>query len=289
MDLLAYRNDRNARIVASLWEKPLDKPDWFKFNNISEDEAEAMIYDVVGWPYVEAKEFINALNEIKAKTITVKVNSPGGDCFEGFAIMNALIQHPAKIIMKVEGLAASIASVILMAGNEVQAFSNSMIMVHNCWSWTYGNQYEMTDVVNLLKKIDDNIVDAYHTKANVGKRELVQMMKDTTWMKAKEAKDKGFVDTIIEAKAAKAAFNLSIFSNLPKELAEEPKLTERELEKAIRDVYGLSLKETKTLLARCRKGEVAATDPNIDDVEAEELNSIKATIENVKHILGGTR
>lgn len=278
---LSYRNERNAKIVASLWDKPLDKPDWYKINDSSEDNTDLLIYDVIGWPYNDVKELVTMLSDIKSQTITVKINSPGGDVFDGTALANALLQHPAKIITKVEGLAASMASVIAMAGNEIQAFSNSMMMIHNAWSFTYGNQYELMDMVELLKKIDGNIVDAYHTKANVGKREIIQMMKDTTWLTAKQAKDKGFVDTIIELKAAKAAFDLSIFGNVPDDFIDnkENKLTEREIEKAIRDVYDLSHKEVKAILAGCRKSK--------DEAESEEDTELLTIAQNTLKKLRG--
>ncbi len=248
---LNYRNSKNAEAMAKLWGKSLDKPEWYKIEALAEDEAEILIYDVIGWPYNDATEFIRNLNGIKAKTITVRINSPGGDVFDGTAIFNALANHPAKIVTRVEGLAASMASALAMAGKEVQAYSNTMMMIHDPWVLAIGNHYELREIADLMEKIGGNLLEIYHAKSKVGKRELAQMMKDETWMTAKEAKEKGFIDTILESgKGVKAQFDLSIFANVPDGLNEdhhEP--TAREIEQALRDV-GLSQNRAKALIAR---------------------------------------
>jgi hypothetical protein len=121
-----------------------------------------------------------------------------------------------------------------------------------------GNQYDLRDTADILGKISGNMIDVYAGNSNVGKREVAQMMKDETWLTAKEAQGKGFIDTVLkDGKTAKAAFDLSMFANCPDDLRgdnqhHEP--TEREKEKALRDV-GLSLKEAKAFLAGRKTGE----------------------------------
>ena len=247
---LSYRNQKNAEATARFWGKPLDKPDWYKIEASSDDDAEIMIYDAIGWPWNDAAELIRALADMKQGKITVRINSPGGDVFDAMAIFNALQSHKSKIITRVESLAASAASFIALAGKEKQAYNNAMSMIHNSWVFTAGNQYDLREVADILDKIDGNMVDIYSKNSNVGKREITQMMKDETWMTAKEMKEKGFIDTIIDGKAAKAAFDLSMFAHVPEDFRaddhHEP--TEREIEKALRDV-GLSKSKAKALLA----------------------------------------
>ena len=233
-----YRNRKTAEAVARFWNKPLDKPDWFKVQAISDDETEIMIYDVIGWPFISADEFVRALAGITAKTVTVRINSPGGDVFDGMAIFNALKTYNGKVVTRIEGIAASMASVIALAGKEVQAYANTMYMIHEPYAFTAGNQYSLRELADILEKMSGQMIDIYSSNASPGKREIAQMMKDEAWLTAKEAKEKGFIDTVIDGKGAKAQFDLSMFSNVPDGLdggREGGELTEREIERALRD------------------------------------------------------
>lgn len=247
---LKYRNSRNAEAAAKYWNKPLDRADWYKITAQSDDEAEIMIYDVIGWPFNDAAELVRSLAGMKQKTITVRINSPGGDIFDGMAIFNALKSHDSKIVTRVEGIAASMASVIALAGKEVQAYQNAMFMVHEPWTIMAGNQYDFRETADILEKISGNMIDIYAGNSNVGKREVSRMMKDETWLTAKEAKEKGFVDTILDGKAAKAQFDLSMFANAPEGMGfdTDQKPTARDAEKALREV-GYTRDEAKAIIA----------------------------------------
>jgi len=244
---LSYRNQRNAEAAARYWGKAIDKGDWYKINAVSDDEAEVLLYDVIGWPFNDATEFVKTLSEMRQKTITVRVNSPGGDVFDAMAIYNAIRGHGSKIVTRIESLAASSASFISLAGKEVQAYQNAMVMIHEPWAYIAGNQYSMRETADILEKISGNMIDIYSEHTKVGKRELKDLLKAETWFTAKEAKEKGFVDTILDGKAAKAQFDLSMFANVPDGLSAK-ELTEREKEKALRDA-GFSSCEAKAFLA----------------------------------------
>jgi ATP-dependent protease ClpP protease subunit len=237
---LNYRNAKSAETIARFWGKPLDKPDWYKIEAKADDEAEIIIYDVIGWPFIEADVFVRELAGIKAKSIKLRINSPGGDVFDGMAIFNALKDHPARITTQIDGLAASMASVIALSGDEVTAHKNSMMMIHNAWVVVAGDRHLLGDVAtNILEKIDGNMLDIYYGKAGSGKRDLRQMMDDETWLTATEAKQKGRV--IESATQAKAQFSLSMYANVPDGLEgkqEGRELTEREMERALRDAGG---------------------------------------------------
>ena len=272
---LKYRNRKTAEAVARFWNKPLDKPDWFKVQAISDDETEIMIYDVIGWPFISADNFVRALAEITAKTVTVRINSPGGDVFDGMAIFNALKTYNGKVVTRIEGIAASMASVIALAGKEVQAYANTMYMIHEPYAFTAGNQYSLRELADILEKMSGQMIDIYSSNASPGKREIAQMMKDEAWLTAKEAKEKGFIDTVLDGKGAKAQFDLSMFSNVPDGLdgsREGGELTEREIERALRDA-GASRSFAKSVAV----GRSAGNDGDQRDVESLK-SSIKAMI-----------
>lgn len=247
---LKYRNSKTAEAVAKFWNKPLDKPDWFKVQAISDDETEIMIYDVIGWPFISADDFVRALADITAKTVTVRINSPGGDVWDGMAIFNALKTFSGKVVTRIEGVAASMASIIALAGKEVQAYANTMYMIHEPYVFTAGNQYSLREWADILEKMSGQMIDIYSSNATPGKREIAQMMKDEAWLTAKEAKEKGFIDTIIDGKAAKAQFDLSMFANAPEGMGfdTDQKPTARDAEKALREV-GYTRDEAKAIIA----------------------------------------
>lgn len=276
---LKYRNERNAKFISAIYNKPLDKPDWYKIENISEDEADVLLYDYIGWPFNEASEFVRMMAGLKQSKITIRINSPGGDVFDANAIYNAIKDHPSKPITRIESLAASAASYIAMAGSKKQAYKNAMMMIHEPMTGMWGNQYELRETADILQQISEQMIDMYADNTNVGKRELKDMLKAETWMTAKVMKEKGFIDAIIEAgKGTKAAFDLSIFNNLPNEYkGEKQEPTEREIEKALRDV-GVPQNRAKAILAGCKKLE---TQEVVETANQVGINELKAEIEKI--------
>jgi len=280
----AYRTQANAQAIAAIYNKPLDKPEWFKVIAASEDtNAEILLFDYIGWPYNDPRDLIHALADMG--DVTVRINSPGGDVFDGAAIYNAFTAHKGIVTMRIEGLAASMASVIAMAGKKVQAYDNTMFMIHNSSTFAWGNQYELRDTADLLEKVDVTITDAYQKKTKLAKKEIVQMMKDTTWMSAKEAKEKGFVDMIVDGKSVKADFNLSIFANLPDQfnLEDNHEPDKRTIEKALRDV-GFSQNKAKAFIARGLKAEaeedIIVPEPVIILPQVEDNSAFIAAIQS---------
>jgi len=280
---LAYRSEKNAEAVARFWGKSLEKPDWYRIEAKETDEtAEIIIYDVIGWPYNDAFDLVRALGNIKAKNISVRINSPGGDVFDGVAIFNALKDHEAHVTTKIEGLAASMASIVALAGDEVQAHKNAMYMIHDPWVLAAGNQYDLREIADILQKIGGNMLDIYYDKSNIGKRELKAMMKEETWFTAAEAKDRGLIDTVLDAGAAKAKFDLSIFANVPDELEDADRegatLSKQEIERALRDA-GASRSFAKSIAARRSNGD-----------SQRDVGSVKADIGKIlklQQIIGG--
>jgi len=260
---LSYRNHTNAEAISRIFNKSLDNPEWYQVKAASNGgESEILIYDYIGWPYNDPSDLIREMADMG--DILGRINSPGGDVWDGMAIYNAFATHKGgTVTMRIEGIAASMASVIAMAGKKLHAYDNTMLMIHNAWTYTAGNQYELSDIADLLGKIDENMVDIYQGKSKISKRELSQMMKDTTFLNAKEAKNKGFVDVIVDGKAAKADFDLSIYGNTPEGYG-QGESTEREKERALRDV-GFSQKEAKAILSGRKDG----TQRDVEGIQAE--------------------
>lgn len=278
---LAYRNERNAKALAALYGKPIEKPDWYSLKAAAEDEAEIVIYDYIGWPYNDPVDLVRALGELGPQAVTVRINSPGGDVFDGMAIFNALRSHKGRVTTRIEGLAASMASIIALAGKEVQAYANTMFMIHNPWVVVAGDQDDLREVADIVEKMRNSMVDVYAQASGVGKKELRDLMKAETWLTAKEAKDKGFVDTVLDGKGMKAAFDLSVFANVPEGLEgqrEGRELTEREIERALRDA-GASRSFAKTVTAGRGNG-------NGPESGQRDVDDLKATIKKTIQLFG---
>lgn len=223
-------------------------------------EATLYLYDEISFWGINADEFVKGLNEVDAETIHLRVNSPGGSVFDGIAIYNAIKQHKSTIIAHIDGLAASIASVIVLGADEVRAGESSYMMIHSPWSIVSGTAEDMREEANLLDKVGGTISQIYQRKTGLSADEIQEMMTagafGETWMTAQEAKDKGFVDVVEEleeetkAKASAVVFDLSAFANVPDGLmADRRPPTERELERILRDA-GCSNKQAKEILAK---------------------------------------
>ncbi|MBA4389985.1 MAG: hypothetical protein C0399_03505 [Syntrophus sp. (in: bacteria)] len=284
MPNLSYRTKHNAKVIAAQWGKaPNASAEWYTIENKA-DSAEILIYDIIGFPFIEAGQFVKDLSAIKAKNILVRLNSPGGDAWDGLAVANALKAHPAKITTRIEGLAASIASIIALAGDEVQAYSNTMFMIHDPWIMTAGNQYDLREIADVLEKIGGQLNDIYHIKTGIEKDTISDMMKTETWMTAQEAKGLGFIDTILDgdSKPVKAKYDLkNIYNNVPENLSFEAQLkqfTAREIERVLIDA-GASRAYAKMVAAR---GCTGAIQDHCEDDEAAIINTLLQTIKGEK-------
>jgi ATP-dependent Clp protease protease subunit len=165
------------------------------------ETLELDIYDTIGESWwgegVTAKSVRRALKEAKAaKTIKLRVNSRGGDVFDGFAIFNLLHDHPARVEAEVDALAASMASVILMAADEIRVAKTAMIMIHNPWTLAMGEAEDLRGTADLLDKIREQIAHAYVARTGLDRARVLEMMDAETWMTADEAKENGFADVV---------------------------------------------------------------------------------------------
>lgn len=181
--------------VLSKWsEKPLAA--------VADDENTVTIYDVIGedmWTGggFTAKRMSAALRAIGKNDVTVKVNSPGGDMFEGIAIYNLLREHTAKVTIDVMGWAASAASIIAMAGDEIRMGLGTFMMVHNAWGVVVGNRHDMRDAAKLFDGFDAAIADIYEARTGMKRAAVEKLMDAETFMGPSEAVTNGFADLVM--------------------------------------------------------------------------------------------
>jgi ATP-dependent protease ClpP protease subunit len=171
---------------------------WYKISNSAgvDGPAEIAIYDEIGWLGITADAFLSELREITASEINLHINSPGGEIFDGIAIHNVLRSHAARITVYVDSLAASIASVIAMAGDRVIMQPHSQFMIHDGSGLCVGNAADMREMADLLDRQSDNIAAVYAERAGGTVRQWRQRMRDETWYSAAEAVEAGLADEV---------------------------------------------------------------------------------------------
>lgn len=203
---------------------------WFSMRATAEpDTADVLIYDYIGWGGVTASDFAKELKAITATTINVRINTPGGDVFDGLAIFNSLKEHGATIHVQVDGLAASIGSIIAMAGHTITMAESSFMMVHHPWGLTIGNAADMREMASVLDKIAGSLAEIYARRAKTSTEQAQSWMDAETWFTAEEARDAGLADVVRASEAqpahAQGRFDLSGYARVPAALAPSPSTT----------------------------------------------------------------
>ncbi|GDO96256.1 ClpP-like prohead protease/major capsid protein fusion protein [Escherichia coli] len=211
-------NDRiSATPKASMKNKS-----WFRMQAGGPGDADIYIYDEIGFWGVTAKQFISDLNALGDIThINLHINSPGGDVFEGIAIFNALKTHGASITVYVDGVAASMASVIAMVGNPVIMPENTFMMIHKPFGFTGGDAEDMRTYADLLDKVEAVLLPAYAQKTGKTTDEIAAMLADETWMSGAECLAHGFADQVtpaVEAMACIQSKRTEEFKKMPESI-----------------------------------------------------------------------
>lgn len=167
-----------------------------------EGDRSISVYDVIGYDYwtgdgVTAKRIAAALRSMGAGPVTVNINSPGGDMFEGLAIYNLLREHDGEVTVKVLGLAASAASIIAMAGDAVQISRAGFLMIHNAWVMAVGNRNDLEEIAATLKPFDDAMASIYAARTGADQKAMAKLMDAETWIGGQAAIDDGFADSLL--------------------------------------------------------------------------------------------
>lgn len=221
-------------------QPPENAKNWFRIENSVEDDdsTDVYVYDSIGgWFGMYADEFIEALGEVTTSKINLRLNSPGGSVFEGIAIANAIRSHPATVTVYVDALAASIASVIALAGDRVVMMPQAQYMVHNASGACYGDATEMTKMADLLDKQSRNIAEAYAQHTGRPLAEWQDYMANETWFTAEEAVAVGLADEAMPMRPKKGeqaedpasvaalmnrSWDLSVYAYAGREAAPDP-------------------------------------------------------------------
>lgn len=191
--------------------------------NLAADTAEIFIYDDIGPAWlgmIAAQTVIDALKDVGQRPVNVRINSPGGDVMEAFAIYNALARHAPGVTVDIDALAASAASVIAMVGQTIRIAENAMVMIHNAWTFVAGDAASLRQTADVLDQVGDNIVATYAARTKQEPAAIKQWMAAETWLKAQDAVDKGFADAIGQSLQIGASVAASRFKNTPKRFLE---------------------------------------------------------------------
>ncbi len=196
-----YQWDAPSDVLAKWAEHP------FAAAPGADADATISIFDVIGedgWTGggVTAKRISAALRSIGNRDVIVRINSPGGDMFEGIAIYNLLRTHPAKVTVEVLGWAASAASIIAMAGDVIRMGLGSFMMVHNAWGLVIGNRHDLREAASLFDGFDAALADIYEARTGMARAEIERLMDAGTFMTAAQAVEYGFADAVDDGVAA---------------------------------------------------------------------------------------
>lgn len=180
------------------------------------DTAEVYIHgDIGGWG-IDVDALIAEVAAIDSDRMTVHLNSPGGAVFQGVALFNTLVEHPAHITVKIKGLAASIASVIAQAGDRIEIARTATFMIHDAWGYAEGNEAEMVAMAAILGQLSDQIADVYTARTGRGSvKSWRDLMRAESWFTAAEALEAGLVDEVTKLARREGAATADVAHRSP--------------------------------------------------------------------------
>ncbi len=191
---------------------------WFNIQGKATDAvAEVYIFDEIGAYGITAQDFISEMKEYKDTPVNLRINCIGGDVFDGMAMYNIIKKREAKTTAYIEGIAASMGSVIALAADEVVMAENSLFMIHNAWGGAMGEAEDMRKTASILEKISGEIANIYERKTRLSLNRIVEMMDKETWLNANEAYELGFIDLISDSIKVAAKYDVSKFKNITTE------------------------------------------------------------------------
>ncbi|SUT93652.1 Clp-like protease [[Actinobacillus] rossii] len=277
---------------------------WYSINAKSQEKAEISIYDEIGFWGVTAQQFAKDLKALgnNLKQINLHIHSPGGDVFDGIAIYNLLKNHPANKTVYIDGLAASMASVIAMAGNEIIMPENAMMMIHKPWGIQGGDADDMRKYADLLDKVESTLITAYTAKTGKSETDLAEMLKEETWLTGKECIEQGFADKLADPLVAMACIQskkLEDYTNMPETIKNmlfkpqgnagaattTPEQSQNTTQQAVENPQNVAKPDPMAILAQRNatiKATFAAFGSQYDGLMAECLADVSMTAEQAK-------
>ena len=193
-----------ARVTCETLPSALDRWDG-GIKAAATDDNSISVFDVIGQDYwgegVTAKRIAGALRAMNGADVTVNINSPGGDMFEGLAIYNLLREYEGHVTVKVLGIAASAASVIAMAGDDIQIGRGAFLMIHNCWVYAMGNRHDFAELAQSLEPFDNAMADIYAARSGLDMAAVQKLMDAESYIGGSDAVAKGLADSLLSADA----------------------------------------------------------------------------------------
>ena len=193
-----------ARLTCETLPSALDRWDG-GIKAAATDDNSISVFDVIGQDYwgegVTAKRIAGALRAMNGADVTVNINSPGGDMFEGLAIYNLLCEYEGRVTVKVLGIAASAASVIAMAGDDIQIGRGAFLMIHNCWVYAMGNRHDFAELAQSLEPFDNAMADIYAARSGLDMAAVQKLMDAESYIGGSDAVAKGLADSLLSADA----------------------------------------------------------------------------------------
>ena len=253
-----------------------NKQSWYSINAKQTDEfVDVYLYDEVGSYGVSAKDFVNDIKLLKGKDIYLHINCVGGEVFDGMAIYNTLKKYKGKVIAYVEGIAASMGSIIPLAADEIIMSENSLYMIHNAWGGAMGEAKDMRKTATLLDKLSSEIANIYSKKTNLPLSQIEEMMDEETWFNSEEALQYGFIDRISDAVMVAAKYDITKFKNkTQKEIVNQLNNNKKSktMTEELKSWFGAKVEEI-----------VAAVKGGVDKTEVSEVNVILADNEEISN------
>ena len=284
--------------------KNLKNMNWYNIKNLSQSSTEVVIYDEIGAWGVDSKSFIEEVKQISTENILLRINSPGGSVIDGLSIHDAIKRMPQNVTAQIEGLAASIASIIALGADQVTMSENSLFMIHNVWGGETGGAKDMRKAADLMDKMGDRLVNIYVGKTGLDESTIRNWMDEETWFTADEALDAGFINLVEKPIALAAKFDVQKLNyknkNLVVDMFNSNKKIKKmenqieELKSFISDLFNKkeSVKEIKILdnkevMAKISSLEESITDSNknvtdLTEALGEKESNIVALSDEVK-------
>ena len=228
---------------------------WYNIQNKAGETADIYIFDEIGTYGVTAQDFISEIKGLKDMPINLRINSLGGDVFDGMAMYNVIKRRESKTTVYIEGIAASIATIIALGADEVIMAENSLFMIHNAWGGTSGEAKDMRKTAETLDKITSELTDIYVKKTGLSYDALAEMMDEESWLNAQEAFDLGFIDTISDSIKVAAKYDVSKFKNITQEEIKNKlsiNINNKKMTNELKDWFNSKVEEIVTAV----KGEV---------------------------------
>lgn len=183
---------------------------WFEIKAQADQPAEIAIYGEIGGWDMPASLFIEQVKAMGAvQQINLSINSPGGSVFDAITMFNYLRRTGAEIVVRIDGLAASAASLLAMAGDKIIMPKNAMMMIHNPWSFAMGNADELREQADILDRVGKALVSTYAGRTGLPEETISELLATDTWMTADEALEKGFATEVIDTAVMQARFDVS--------------------------------------------------------------------------------